>query len=614
MALLMIKLCGGLGLFISGMHIMSRGIEKVAGDRLRSILEAFTRNRLMGLLVGLFFTAVIQSSSAATAMVVSFVNSGLMNLVQASGIILGANIGTTVTALLVAFQLSTIAPLFVFAGAVMTHYVPNTFLRKLGEVLLGFGVLFVGISSMSSAMTELRSVEAVQQALLHFTNPALGILLGLAVTSVVQSSSVTVSILVVMGAQGLVDLPICMYVILGCNIGACTSALLTAVGTCREARRAALIHLLFNVFGTLILIGVLLLWMPQVEGIVRVLSGTGDDSGTLGRNIAVAHILFKVFQVIVLYPFMNLMISLTGVLVRKDDGVQETEGYQVQFIRDAHPNPTVAVYLVVQEIDRMAHMAFDNLNLAMECMLNNRQERLQEVHETELYVDFLDEKIVSYLVNINQHTLPLRDQATISAYFQVISDIERIGDHAETIAENTPRLYKNGGELSRRSREELGEMLELVNRMLVDSLEMFVTGNMTKMESIRDMEDQIDEMERVLTKRHIRRLKEGKCTAQAGIYFSDTVSGLERVGDHAMNIAFSLLEAKRGRHVPIADLIDSGQNERPHQEMKETNPMMELHGEEKGAVETEAMGRNTRKEKGKSSGDHKKKQTRKDET
>ena len=227
MLLTLVSLVGGLGLFIAGMNMMSRGIEKVAGTKLRAILAAFTKTKFLGLVVGLFFTAVIQSSSAATVMVVSFVNSGLMQLGEACGIILGANIGTTVTALLVAFKLSAIAPVFVFAGAVMMNYIKQPFARKLGEVVLGFGILFVGISTMSSAMGELREQPAVINALQAFTNPFLGLLMGLVITSVVQSSSVTVSILVVMGASGLVTLDACMYVILGCNIGACTSAMLS---------------------------------------------------------------------------------------------------------------------------------------------------------------------------------------------------------------------------------------------------------------------------------------------------------------------------------------------------------------------------------------------------
>ena len=380
MLLTLVSLVGGLGLFIAGMNMMSRGIEKVAGTKLRAILAAFTKTKFLGLVVGLFFTAVIQSSSAATVMVVSFVNSGLMQLGEACGIILGANIGTTVTALLVAFKLSAIAPVFVFAGAVMMNYIKQPFARKLGEVVLGFGILFVGISTMSSAMGELREQPAVINALQAFTNPFLGLLMGLVITSVVQSSSVTVSILVVMGASGLVTLDTCMYVILGCNIGACTSAMLACMGGTKNAKRAALIHLLFNIFGTILMFVLLMFFSGFIGDLIRTLSGSGE--GSLGRNIAVAHFTFKVFQVIVFYPFMNLIIRLTYVLVPGEDKEQDASIRTLQYIDEQHlPNPSVAAYLAVQEMNRMAHMSFDNLNLAMECLTTNNQDLIPQISE-----------------------------------------------------------------------------------------------------------------------------------------------------------------------------------------------------------------------------------------
>ncbi len=548
MLLTMVELIGGLGLFVAGMNMMSRGIEKVAGNRLRNILAAFTKTKFLGLVVGLFFTAVIQSSSAATVMVVSFVNSGLMKLTEASGIILGANIGTTVTALLVAFKLSAVAPLFVFAGAFMMNYVKRPFVRKLGEVVLGFGLLFVGISTMSSAMETLRDLPQVVGVLQAFANPVLGVLMGLVITSIVQSSSVTVSILVVMGSSGLVTLETCMYVILGCNIGACTSAVLAAMGGSKNAKRAALIHLLFNVFGTVLMFVLLLLFTPQIASIIRFASGTGTDSGTLGRNIATAHFLFKVFQVMVFYPLMNVIIRCTYLLVPGEDEEVGEKQFAVQYIDPVHlPNASVAVYLAVQEMDRMAHMAFDNLNLAVQCFTMNDQESISKVQETERYIDYLDEQISNYLVKINQNTLPLADAAMISAYFHVVSDIERIGDHAETIVEIIPQLYKNDIKLSKKSVAELGDMMDAVNKILNESLDMFVTGNTQNIGEIEMLEDLLDQMERDLTSKHIHRLKDGKCSAQAGVYFSDVVSGLERVGDHAINIAFSLLEAKGQR-------------------------------------------------------------------
>ncbi|MBP3802915.1 MAG: Na/Pi cotransporter family protein, partial [Oribacterium sp.] len=544
------SLIGGLGLFIAGMYMMSHGIEKVAGNKLRKILETFTRTRLTGVLVGLFFTAVIQSSSTATVMVVTFVNSGLMALSNACGIILGANIGTTVTAMLVAFRLSAIAPIFVFFGAVMMNFIPNPTVKKSGEIVMGFGLLFVGISTMSSSMAALREIPAVITFLSSFTNPVLGVLMGFVITSIVQSSSVTVSILVVMGSMGLVDLRICMFIILGCNIGACSSAVLTAIQGNNNAKRAALIHLLFNIFGTVLMFVLLLLFAPQIETIIRTISGTGDDPGSLGRNIAFAHFIFKVFQVIVFYPFMDQIIKLTYVLVKDSDEPEESEDiFKLRYINlNKLPNPAVAIYMAKQEMERMANAAFTNLTTAMDCLLNEDVSGVEKVYETEKYIDWLCEQINTYMTKINQNAIPLRDADLIAGYFHVCSDIERIGDHAEDIADIVKYFNEKDVHLSKDAKEELAGMMSIVKELMKDSLDMFVTGDMANMEKVRDLENQTDKLERELQDKHIQRLSEGLCSAQAGVFFSDIISGIERVGDHATNIAFSLYDAKNRRN------------------------------------------------------------------
>ena len=557
MVTIFITLVGGLGLFIYGMNLMSRGIERVAGNKLRDILKTFTKNKFLGLIVGLFFTAVIQSSSAATVMVVSFVNSGLMTLVEASGIVLGANIGTTVTALLVAFKLSAVAPIFVFIGAFMANYIKKPMARKVGDIVLGFGLLFLGISTMSSAMGELREMQVVIDLFAHFTNPFLAVILGLVITSVVQSSSVTVSILVVMASQGLVDLHICMYVILGCNIGSCTSALLAAMNGSKNAKRASLIHFLFNVFSTIFMFVLLLLFSPQIEQIIHFIAGGGNDSGALGRNIAIAHFTFKVFTVIVFYPLMNLIIKLTYVLVPGDDEEANDGQYVTRFIGgNDFPNPAIAIYLAVQEMYRMAHMAMDNLNLAMECLYTSDADKVKTVADTELYVDFLNVKISDYLVKINQNTLPLKDQNRIAGYFHVVSDIERIGDYADNVREFCTQLAENNITFSEESVNELKVMLAKVNKMMEVALQMFGEHDESHMDEISQLEEEVDEMERTLQAQHIKRLNEGLCTAEAGIYFNDCVSALERIADHSINIAFSLSETHKEEKV--AKITGSG--------------------------------------------------------
>lgn len=544
MELIMLQLLGGLGMFVFGMNFMSGGIEKVAGNKLRAILEAFTKNRFLGLVVGLFFTAIIQSSSAATVMVVSFVNSGLMKLTEACGIILGANIGTTVTAMLVAFRLSTIAPIFVFVGAVMINFIKKPMVNKAGEIVLGFGVLFVGISTMSSAMADLRSIPEVIEFLANFTNPVLGILLGLVITSIVQSSSVTVSILVVMASQGLVDLRICMFVVLGCNIGACTSAMLASFGGTKNAKRAALIHLLFNIFGTILMFVLLLPFGEQIENIIYFFSGRGTDPGSLGRSIAWTHFLFKVFQVIVFYPFMNFIVKLTYVIVKGEDRDANDKNFVLKFISAVRPNPTVAIYLAVQEMERMANMTFENLNLAVSSLIEKNEDGVKQVCDTEAYIDFLDEKISDYLIEINNDALPMADMNLVSAYFHVVNGIESIGDHAERIAMLVSQLKENDISFSDKSIKELTEMMDKINEILKYSLLMFTSGSSEHEAKVRQLESEIDKMERKLQSKHIQRLSKGKCNAHAGVYFSDVVSALERVSDHATNIALSVLESK----------------------------------------------------------------------
>ena len=546
-----IELIGGLGLFIAGMNLMSQGIELAAGDKLRSILKAFTKNRLLGLIVGMFFTAIIQSSSAATVMTVSFVNSGLMTLSEASGIILGANIGTTVTSLLVAFKLSTVAPFFVLIGAVMVNFIKNPMAKKIGQVVLGFGILFMGISIMSTAMGALRDIPAVIELFANFTNPVLAILLGLVITSVVQSSSVTVSILVVMASQGLVDLHICMFVILGCNIGACTSAVLTSLSGGKNAKRTAMIHLLFNIFGTILMFVLLLFFSDQIAEVIYFVSGHGNSSANLGRNIAVAHFLFKVFQVIVLYPFMNLIIKLTYVIVRGEDAKEE--GFRLKFIGSDISSPTMAMPNALREIQRMSKMALLNLNDAVKSFINCDDSKNELMFETERYVDFLDEKISSYLVKMNRNELPLDDANQIASYFHAVSDIERVGDHADSIAKLIPRAKEANVVLSEDSKSEIEEMLAALNRLWELSINILTTGNFAEIMTVRDLEQEIDDMEYRFEETHIDRLNNGVCSAEAGIYFSDIVSMLEQSADHAVSIVFSLAETKAGmqKHVNL---------------------------------------------------------------
>ena len=535
-------MAGGLGLFLFGMRVMSDSIEKVAGAKLRNILEMFTTNRFTGMIVGVIFTAVIQSSSACTAMVVSFVNAGLMNLFQAAGVIFGANIGTTVTSQLVSFNLSAYAPIILLAGVLCVMFIKNDKVKKFSEIVIGFGVLFLGLSTMSSAMAAMKNEPAVVELLQsvdghHF----LATIMGLCLTSIIQSSSVTVSIALLLANQGLLSLPITLYIILGCNIGACSTALLASLAGKKDAKRTALIHFWFNVIGTILVYIILFIAEDQVIALIKSISADN------GRFVANAHTLIKIFQVIVLFPFSNLIVKLACLCVPGEDKkVGYRESYQLKYIGDKVVfNPATAVVEVIKELDRMASLASENLNRAMNALITLDEEDIEEVYEVEKNINFLNHAITDYLVKINQSTLPIEDLKSIGALFHVVNDIERIGDHAENVADCARQRKEDGCSFSQEAQHEMGEMMELVNKIVQYAIEMFVKSEYKHMQDVVELEDRVDEMEREFQKAHVERLSKGECTPEAGMLFSDVISGLERVSDHATNIAFAIIEQEK---------------------------------------------------------------------
>ncbi|MDE7017589.1 MAG: Na/Pi cotransporter family protein [Lachnospiraceae bacterium] len=537
---IILSMAGGLGLFLFGMRVMSESIEKVAGAKLRQILEQLTTNRFKGILVGIIFTAIIQSSSACTVMVVSFVNSGLMTLYQAAGVIFGANIGTTVTSLLVSFKLEKIAPVILLMGVILVMFCKKQKITKFGEIIVGFGILFMGLSTMSSAMSGMKDSPAVLNMFASLKAPILAVLLGTVLTAVIQSSSVTVSIMVLMANQELLGLDMCMFIILGCNIGACTSALLASLTGKKDAKRAASIHLIFNVIGTVLVYIIFRLDVHQIVGIlVRI---AHNDAG---RVVAYAHIAIKLFQVIIMSPFIGAIVKLTYVLVPGDDKkIGYRDSHQLKYIGEKVVfNPATAVVEVIKELDRMASLASENLNRAMNALITLDEEEIAEVHEVEENIDFLSHAITDYLVKINQTTLPIEDLKSIGALFHVVNDIERIGDHAENIVNAAERRNETGVSFSKDAQADLGLMLDMVNTMLRFSLEMFVRSSEEHGEDVTNLGEAIDEKEKELQQKHLERLTNNECTPEAGVLFSDIISGLERVAEHAINIAFATLAA-----------------------------------------------------------------------
>ncbi len=533
---IILSMAGGLGLFLFGMRVMSESIEKVAGAKLRQILEQLTTNRFTGILVGVIFTAIIQSSSACTVMVVSFVNSGLMNLYQAAGVIFGANIGTTVTSLLVSFKLEKIAPVILLVGVIVVMFCKKQKITKFGEIIVGFGILFMGLSTMSGAMSGMKDSEAVLNMFASLTNPILAVLLGTFLTAVIQSSSVTVSIMVLMANQGLLGLDMCMFIILGCNIGACTSALLASLTGKKDAKRAASIHLIFNIIGTLL---VFILFILDVDQVVALLAKIAHNDA--GRIVAYAHIAIKLFQVIIMSPFIGAIVKMTYIFVPGDDKkIGYRDSHQLKYIGEKVVfNPAPAVVEVIKELDRVASLASENLNRAMNALITLDEGEIEEVYEVEENIDFLSHSITDYLVKINQTTLPIEDLKSLGSLFHVVNDIERIGDHAENIADAARRRIDSGVSFSKEAQAELGMMLDMVNTLLRFSLEMFVKSSEEHEEDINHLEEAIDEKEKELQKKHLDRLTNNECSPEAGVIFSDIISGLERVADHATNIAFA---------------------------------------------------------------------------
>ena len=531
-----LTMAGGLGLFLFGMELMSDSIEKVAGARLRRILEIFTTNSFMGMIVGIIFTGIIQSSSACTVMVVSFVNSGLMNLYQAAGVILGANIGTTITSQLVSFNLSKIAPLILLVGVVVMMFTKKEKVRKVAEVVVGFGILFVGLSTMSQAMANMKNEPQVVNLLMSLKNPFLATLMGFALTAIIQSSSVTVSIVLLLANQDLLPLPITLYIILGCNIGACATAMLASMTGKKDAKRAALIHLLFNIIGTVIIYIALFVAGDQIVELIKSISADN------GRFVANAHTLIKIAQVIMLFPFTGWLVKMTYLIVPgEDQKVGYRESYQLKYIGDKVVfNPATAVVEVIKELERMASLAEENLNRAMNALITLDEEDIEEVYEVEKNINFLNHAITDYLVKINQTTLPIEDLNSLGALFHVVNDIERIGDHAENVADAARQRKEEGVSISKEAQKELGDMLEMVNKIIRYAVEMFAKSDESHMQEIVTLEDQVDEKERELQKKHVERLTKGECSPEAGMIFSDIVSGLERVADHATNIAFAI--------------------------------------------------------------------------
>ena len=526
-----LSLLGGLALFLYGMHMMSGGLEAAAGNRMKSILEKLTANRFLGVAVGAGITAVIQSSSATTVMVVGFVNSGLMSLRQAVWIIMGANIGTTITGQLIALDVGALAPLMAFAGVALVVFFKNPKLHNYGSIVAGLGVLFIGMDMMSAAMKPLADEPAFVSLMTRFENPILGILAGAAFTALIQSSSASVGILQALAASGAISFSSAVFVLFGQNIGTCITAVLASIGTSRNAKRTTLIHLMFNITGTMIFTIVCVLF--PLPALVASFSPENIPS-----QIANMHTLFNIVTTLLLLPLGTQMAALAERIL--PEPAEKTEEEKREMMGLAYLDKTTlgssAVWLgkLQQELGRMLDLASENVDAAFQAVISGPDESTEKAIRTEELVDLLNKEISQYVAKAMVRETNAEDSAAVAAGFRIAGNIERISDHAMNILGYGQRLEKENIQLSDEALKELMEMRAVCAKAL-----RYLHGD-SRLDNAAKLEQTIDDMTGRFRENHMHRMKNGECSDEGCILYSEILTDFERVGDHVLNIAQEL--------------------------------------------------------------------------
>lgn len=534
-----INLLGGLGLFLFGMKYMSEGLNQVAGNKMKDLLEKLTRNRFKGFLLGVLVTAIIQSSSATTVMLMGFLNAGIMDLAQATGVIIGANIGTTITAVLIAIDVSFIAPFCIFIGAAVALFSKKQTQKYVGQIILGFGVLFFGLKYMSgdSAMGVLKTNEAFQHFITSANNPILGILIGIAICSVLQSSSASIGVLQVLALQGFMPMNFAIYLIIGINVGSAMPLFLSAIGAKTNAKRAAIIYFIFDFVGMLIFTPITLL-TPYASWIESL-----SDNGSV--QVATAHIIFKVVTALFLLPLVKVVVKLSEIIVKERE--HETE-MRFTYIDKKITNNAMSTSLQIgSEVERMALLVRKNFVLACEGFLAGDASTEREIKDNEELINWLNHNITDFMVTITSQSLSGNTSEYIGKLFHVVTDLERIGDHALNILERTIKAKEEEIEFTENGLSEFGEIyskdLELFDR----SLAAFRNQRLTDDEEhqLHSLEDSIDKLTLQAQDNHVDRLRAKQCHTNSGVVFTKLLQDLERVGDHSYNIAWAARTDKK---------------------------------------------------------------------
>ncbi len=537
-----VSLLGGLALFLMGMKMMSDGLEQTAGDKMKTVLEKLTSNRFLGVGVGAGITAVIQSSSATTVMVVGFVNSGLMTLRQAIWVIMGANVGTTITGQLIALDVGVIAPLIAIVGVVFIVFLKSKKLHHWGYIFAGLGILFMGMNMMSDSMSGLRDSQEFVNVVTNLSNPALGILAGAVFTAIIQSSSASVGILQALAMSGAISLSSSVYVLFGQNIGTCITAVLASVGTSRNARRTTVIHLLFNITGTIIFTIICML-TPFTDFMQSL---TPDNPAA---QIANVHTIFNIVTTLILLPFGTLL-EKAAMKILPERSDEKSDKMQLRFISPDSVNNhsigsvSVAVSQIRSEVSHMLELARSNVSDAFDNILHWDRDRFENVEKNEEYVDFLNAEISKYISALMSGEMTEQDAKTVSAYFKIIGNIERISDHAMNIAEYAMLLNKKGYKAD----DEIYSEVEEMKYVTLDGLKLidFSVGEMQQMTfvSVSMAEKNIDSLSEAYRSNQIERLRENKCSGDVSVVYSEMITDFERIGDHLLNIGELMTDKK----------------------------------------------------------------------
>lgn len=534
---------GGLGMFIYGMQIMAQGLENAAGSKMKSLLEVLTKNKFFGVLLGAFITAVIQSSSATTVMVVGFVNAGIMNLTQAMGVIMGANIGTTVTGWLVssvewakALSPANIAPVAVMIGVIVMLTGKRRSTKDISSIIVGFGILFIGITTMSDAVEPLQQSEAFCNLFVTLGHsPFLGIVAGALVTAVIQSSSASVGILQSLAAAGLVPFNAAVYIIMGQNIGTCVTAIMSSIGAKKTAKTAAVMHLLFNIIGTIIFSVVAIVFFKVIN------PGFGEGLITQ-TEISTVHTIFNIGTTILLFPVSDWIIKLAKKLEREDSDDVDEE--QVLLDDRMLETPSIALQSTVSEMVRMGHVVRGTMDRTRDVLITKKREEIEKIREEETIADGLCKGITEYAIKLNTLSINEKEHQEVASILQIVSDIERVSDYCENISEFAENLKDQKASFSEIAREEIQQMEDVCIDCFRYAIEALEERSKEKAMKVIEKESQADELEIALRTAHMKRLARNECSTESGIVFLDALVCLERISDHARNIAEEILTAE----------------------------------------------------------------------